>query len=324
MTARPHVILPAAPTHHIVDLPLTRLHYIKCGQGPPLIMVPATISDLNNWVPLTQFMGQSFTAYFFELPGHGKSTPFPQPFSSDLVAQTVEQLVDRLGIERFSVMGFSFGGVLAMKVLARLERRIERMILLSPAVITQALGYGWPRLVGLQFMMALFCRPQICDLFIRFIRNEFTGRLAERFLRRVGRIEDTIALRKRLLEIDAATFDVLAHQMVEVLHLKPAGRRERYPQTCYFAMSINDPVLDYSTTLSTVENQFVKTVWHTLDLPYHQPPTFPQFSDLTGLYGDLLKQLDDLEHNGKPPAGPERRLIETAPGGYSGIQATPR
>ena len=54
------------------NLPLTKLHYVTCGDGPPLIMVPATMSKIKNWLPLAQFMGQKFTVHFFELPGHGR------------------------------------------------------------------------------------------------------------------------------------------------------------------------------------------------------------------------------------------------------------
>ena len=59
------VNLPPKETYHFADLPLTRLHYLKCGQGPPLILVPATVSEIKNWLTLVQFMAQRFTVYFF-------------------------------------------------------------------------------------------------------------------------------------------------------------------------------------------------------------------------------------------------------------------
>ena len=65
-----------------IDLPLSRLHLMEAGSGEPLIIVPATISELENWTALAQFMAQWFHIYFFELPGHGQSTSFREPFSS--------------------------------------------------------------------------------------------------------------------------------------------------------------------------------------------------------------------------------------------------
>src|SRR3989338_8016363 len=99
-------------TYHLIDLPLTRLHYLKCGHGKPLVILPATISAIDNWLNLVQFLAQKFTVYFFELPGHGQSKAFISTYKSDLVARTVEDFLDKLGISRFYLMGFSFGVIL--------------------------------------------------------------------------------------------------------------------------------------------------------------------------------------------------------------------
>ena len=92
---------------YFMDLPLSRLHVLEVGEGEPLIMVPATISELENWRTLAQFMAQWFHVYFFELPGHGQSEPLQDGFSSQKVARLVAQLADELGYERFNLMGFS-------------------------------------------------------------------------------------------------------------------------------------------------------------------------------------------------------------------------
>src|SRR5512140_2072110 len=106
---------PAQYKTRFIDLPLSCLHVMEVGEGEPLIMVPATISELENWQALAQFMAQWFHVYFFELPGHGRSEPFKDGFSSQRVAELVGQLADSQGLERFNLMGFSFGGILAMR-----------------------------------------------------------------------------------------------------------------------------------------------------------------------------------------------------------------
>ncbi len=126
-------------------LPNTRLHYVKAGMGAPLIIVPATVSLIRQWLPLTQFMGQRFTSYFFELPGHGGSTPYPEKFKSQFVPRTVEEFVNNLGYDKFNLMGFSFGGLLALRTLEHLQDRIEKVILLSPCVSRRALKWSMAR-----------------------------------------------------------------------------------------------------------------------------------------------------------------------------------
>lgn len=126
------MISPPQATFGDITLQNTRLHYVKAGTGPPLIIVPATVSLIRQWLPLTQFMGQRFTSYFFELPGHGGSTPYPEKFESRFIPKTVEGFVNSLGYEKFNLMGFSFGGLLALRTLEYLQDRIEKVILLSP------------------------------------------------------------------------------------------------------------------------------------------------------------------------------------------------
>ena len=43
--------LPPPPGYRLyfIDLPLCRLHVLETGHGPLLIMVPATLSELEDW-----------------------------------------------------------------------------------------------------------------------------------------------------------------------------------------------------------------------------------------------------------------------------------
>ena len=143
---------PAEIRLNTIKLPLTDLYYATCGQGPPLVIVPATISRIRNWQPLIRFMGQKFTTHFFELPGHGGSSPFPQPFSSRLVGQTVEDFINALNYDRITLMGFSFGGILTLRVLNQIQPRINKLVLLSPCVSRQTLLYA---AVRIRFIRAL-------------------------------------------------------------------------------------------------------------------------------------------------------------------------
>lgn len=131
-------LLPPQAEFGDIKLPNTRLHYVKAGSGPPLVIVPATVSLIRQWLPLVQFMGQRFTAYFFELPGHGQSTPYPENFESSRVPETVESFVNAMGHGTFNLMGFSFGGLLALRTLERLQSRISKVILFSTSLSQRA------------------------------------------------------------------------------------------------------------------------------------------------------------------------------------------
>jgi pimeloyl-ACP methyl ester carboxylesterase len=255
-----------------MDLPLSRLHVLEAGKGEPLIMVPATISELHDWRPLVQFMAQWFRVYFFELPGHGESTPFRDNFSSHKVAELVEQLADELGHERFNLMGFSFGGILAMRTFKRLSHRIDRLILIAPCLDHRALPFSSLRLSLLHWANRLFSHPGMREGFVNLIHNPRTVSLTVKALQKIGRLEATIPLREKLPRTKADTIAVLNAQVNEILTTEFEVEPCKYDTPCYFAMSVRDPLLRFDVTHKILQSHFTNLSAVRLDYPFHQPP----------------------------------------------------
>lgn len=264
-----------------VDLPLSRLHLMEVGTGEPLIMVPATISELENWVALAQFMAQWFHVFFFELPGHGQSTAFREPFTSHQVAQLVEQLADRLGFDHFSLMGFSFGGILAMRTYKRLAHRIDRLALIAPCVDHRALTFSPLRQSLIYRSNQLLRRPKMQSRFYELLHNPRTTPVIARILHRVGHVERSIPLKEKLARIQQDTIAVLNAQINEILTTEFEVEPVKSQIPCYFAMSIYDPLLRFDTTLQILHKHFEQINTLQLDYPFHQPPapfTFDEYN----------------------------------------------
>ncbi len=272
---------PSSHTIRFIDLPLSRLHIMEAGEGEPLIIVPATISELENWKTLTQFMAQWFHVYFFELPGHGESSAFQERFSSQKVAELIEQLVDALGYERFNLMGFSFGGILAMRTFQRLTHRIDRMIMIAPCVDHRAILYSAFRLSLLYNFNRFLSRPRIQKRFNELVHNEHTVYLVARILQTIGRLERTIPLEKKLPRTPDSTVAVLNAQVSEILTTEFDVEPVRHNTPCYFAMSINDPLLCFDVTLDILQKHFANINTVRLTYPFHQAPrpfTYDEFN----------------------------------------------
>ena len=292
---------PASYITRFVDLPLSRLHIMEVGSGEPLIIVPATISELENWQALAQFMAQWFHVFFFELPGHGRSEPFENGFSSQRVAELVAQLADALGFERFNLMGFSFGGILAMRTYKHLSHRIDRLILIAPCLDHRALPLSTFRVSMLYRFNRLLSYPRVQTWFCDMVHNQRTLTLFVRFLRRFGQLEDTIPLEKKLLTVPASTIDVLTAQVNEILTTEFEVDSTRHKTPCYFAMSIYDPLLRFDTTLGIVHKHFTDVNTVSLTYPFHQPPRAFTYDELnrdfyetvdTFMEGNHQRQLD--------------------------------
>ena len=263
---------PSTHKTYFIDLPLARLHVLETGQGTPLIMVPATISELENWLPLAQFMAQWFHVYFFELPGHGQSEPFQDRFSSQQVAELVAQLADKLGFKRFSLMGFSFGGILAMRTFKLLSARVDRVVLIAPCLDHRALPFSDLRLSTLYRVNQLLSNPKIQAQFYKLIRNPSTVCVIVKMLQKIGHLEQTLPLEKKLLNTSESTISVLNAQINEILTTEFDVTPAKHQTPCYFAMSVYDPLLHFDTTLKIVHDHFENVNTVPLQYPFHQPP----------------------------------------------------
>lgn len=270
---------------YFVDLPLSRLHILEVGEGEPLILVPATISEWEDWLTLAQFVGQWFKVYFFELPGHAQSSPFQESFTSERVAELVEQLADKLGYDRFNLMGFSFGGILAMRAFKRLAARIDRLIFIAPCLGRQALPYSKARLTMLYHLIQQFKRGWVQSAFAAFARNPRTLSLAIAFVRAIGKLENTIPLRRKLPRTRTTTIEILSSQIIEILTTEFDVPTQKHETPCYFAMSIYDPLLRFDTTLKIAQSHFDDLNVVRLTYPFHQPPRPFTFEELNeGFY----------------------------------------
>lgn len=282
------------PEHHFedFDLPGTRLHTVKCGSGAPLIIVPATVSLIRQWLPLTQFMGQKFTAHFFELPGHGGSTPYPTKFKSSLVPLTVESLADTLGYERFSLMGFSFGGLLALRTLEYLQERIDKFILLAPCVSKRALRFSPTHQFILRNAARLMKNTNVQYGAHRLMTMPALEDSLIYLLGKFTHIQPSILKSKNALNIPVPTLDVFAHTLEEIFTQEYRPARGRFDLPCYFGMSIHDDMLHYDQTDKIVRDLFPNLIIRQFTHPYHQPPHPPTFEWLVQDFGHFLDMLD--------------------------------
>jgi len=281
-------VRPPTPNFREISLPLTNLHTVTCGSGPPLIIVPATVSLITQWMPLAQFVGQRFTATFFELPGHGKSTPYPFEFSSHAVPKTVEALVDELGYDTFNLMGFSFGGLLALRTLDYLKDRIENVILLSPVVSCRAVKYSQPKQLLLKAMAGALQRRRVREIVYRVLHSERLERPMISGVSAFSNIDRRI-LEEKGLKLPITTLDVLGHTLGEILGSEFNSSSSPFKMPCFFAMSIYDDLLDYELTESIVRDHFTNLTMRKFYLPYHQPPQAPTFDWLMEEFGSFLE-----------------------------------
>jgi 3-oxoadipate enol-lactonase len=102
--------------------------YCEWGEGPPLVLIPGMAGGYELLGPLAKILANDFHVISYQLRGEDNCFALRRPFSrEDLVADLTEFL-DVLCLERPTIMGVSFGGVLAMEFAARHPYRLKDLI----------------------------------------------------------------------------------------------------------------------------------------------------------------------------------------------------
>jgi len=273
-----------------IALPLCTLHYVDAGSGPPLVIVPATMSDISYWHGLIEFMAQRFRVLFFELPGHGQSTGLPH-YSSALVAQVIGDWLDALGLEKVSLMGVSFGGIVTLTILKHLSERIDKVLLLSPLVDSSALQFSQLSRVVLNSATRLAQARWMQKVSYASLRSDLGSAFWAQVAVRVGNMEHPEMIQRRLQAIPFSTIEAFAGQMTEIMHTHEFVESARYPHACFFAMSVHDPLISFPRTSAMLHRIFDTVEEVPLELPYHQPRDPLSFEYLERTFHDLLERV---------------------------------
>ena len=101
-------------------------------KGPALIFVHGVGSTAAIWDPQLAAFGGDFRTAAIELRGNGALVdPDPALISREGFAQDVLAVADAAGMDRFTIVGCSLGGVVAFELWKRAPERIEAMVIVG-------------------------------------------------------------------------------------------------------------------------------------------------------------------------------------------------
>ena len=104
-------------------------NYIEEGDGFPLILLHGNGEDLNYFEHQMKPLAKHFRVIALDTRGHGKSPRGEAPFSIRQFADDLLAFMDRLGIQKAHLLGFSDGGDIAMVFALAHPDRVGKLIL---------------------------------------------------------------------------------------------------------------------------------------------------------------------------------------------------
>lgn len=113
------------------------LRALQRGQHPQAVFLHGFAGDIRTWDRVYAALPADFSALRYDLRGFGASEPVAvEPFShsADLLA-----ILDALNIDRVNLVGLSMGGAVALQFSLEHPQRVDKLVLISPAIV----GWEW-------------------------------------------------------------------------------------------------------------------------------------------------------------------------------------
>ena len=143
-----------------VRTPNHDLAILSAGEGTPLICIHGLGGTKASFLPTVSALApEGFRVICLDLPGFGDSyKPASGRYDAPWFAAAVVELLDELGVDRAHLVGNSMGGRIAIETGLIHPDRVEKLVLLSPA-LAWLKDRGWKWLLRMPLPQLGFIQP---------------------------------------------------------------------------------------------------------------------------------------------------------------------
>ena len=109
----------------------TRLHYVKGGQGEPLILIPGYPETWWAYHKVMPILAEKYCVIVIEMRGMGSSDKPADGYEKKNMAKDVFELVKKLGYEKVHIGGHDIGAHVAFSFAANFPGSTSKLIMLD-------------------------------------------------------------------------------------------------------------------------------------------------------------------------------------------------
>ena len=107
------------------------IFYTVKGEGKPLLLIHGYGAGMWVWEKQIEALSQSYRVYALDLIGHGYSDRPKIPYSPETYIHFLRDFMERVGIEKATLIGNSMGGGIAWAMAILFPERVDRLILIN-------------------------------------------------------------------------------------------------------------------------------------------------------------------------------------------------
>jgi pimeloyl-ACP methyl ester carboxylesterase len=122
-----------------------KIHYLKAGQGPAVLLLHGYTQTSRMWRPLIEKLQEKFTVIAPDLPGIGDSDIPKNGSDMKTAAIRIHALAKSLGVTKARVVGHDIGLMVAYAYAAQFSAEVEKLVVMDaflPGVAGWELAYN--------------------------------------------------------------------------------------------------------------------------------------------------------------------------------------
>ena len=120
---------------HVAEVQGLRTEYWVGGEGPPLLLVHGLGGGAVNFTELAPLLAQRHRVVIPDLPGHGGTEPLAEVQSVADLAEHAAAVAERERLLPTAVLGYSMGGLVALRLAVSRPGDVSSLLLVAPAGI---------------------------------------------------------------------------------------------------------------------------------------------------------------------------------------------
>jgi pimeloyl-ACP methyl ester carboxylesterase len=119
--------MPDAASHGVVPVDGADIYYATYGSGSPVILLHGGLGNSDHWANQVPALAAHYDVIAIDSRGQGRSTRTRAPISYDTMARDVLAVMDKLGVAKASLVGWSDGGEVALKLAIAHPERVDHL-----------------------------------------------------------------------------------------------------------------------------------------------------------------------------------------------------
>ncbi|MEF8906434.1 MAG: alpha/beta fold hydrolase [Haloarculaceae archaeon] len=119
------------PTHGSAYVNGVELHYVRAGEGPPLLLLHGWPQTWYEWREVIPPLAEEYTVIAPDLRGMGDSGKPREGYDKRTVADDTRELVHELGFEEVAVVGHDWGMPTAYAYAARYREEVQALAVME-------------------------------------------------------------------------------------------------------------------------------------------------------------------------------------------------